>query len=230
MACQIRAGAERDLTVTDRPARATMRGTHGAVGLPDVIVCAACDVSAALPTAIVPEQTALKYWGVPGGGANLIVAAKPGSAAVVASQLPAAILPTDPARLAVVSSTTPFILQSVINGDISKLLLLGVLGITGVTLTSVLERIYEIGVRRALGATRRAIVAQFLAESTILGASGGVAGTCAAVIVLVLISQANGWLRGPQPAHRDPRPANRGSRRMHRRCLSRAPRGDARSG
>ena len=154
-----------------------------------------------LQAAIVPYQTALKYWGPPKEGADLIVATNPGSAAVVASQLPAAILPTDPARLAVVSSAIPFIFQSAINSDISKLLLitglvalmLGALGITSVTMTSVLERFHEIGVRRALGATRRAIVAQFLTESTILGACGGVAGTCAAIIALVLIADANGW-------------------------------------
>ncbi len=36
-------------------------------------------------------------------------------------------------------------------------------------------------------------MAQFLTEATILGACGGLAGTCAAVIVLVAVSGANGW-------------------------------------
>jgi putative ABC transport system permease protein len=154
-----------------------------------------------LQEAIIPDQTALRYWGVPSNGSDAIVAVKPGSAAVVASELPTAILPADPTRLAVVTSTIPFILQSVINSDISRLLLLagiialllGALGIASITFTSVLERFYEIGVRRALGATRPAIVAQFLAETTILGACGGVAGTCIAVIALVIVSDANGW-------------------------------------
>jgi len=157
--------------------------------------------SSLLQNAIIPDQTALRYWGSPGTGADLIVATRPGSAAIVASQLPPAILPTDPTRLAVVTSASPFVLQAVINSDISKLLLLagvialvlGALGIASVTLTSVLERFYEIGVRRALGATRVSIVSQFLTESTILGTCGGVAGTCLAVIAMVVISDANGW-------------------------------------
>lgn len=154
-----------------------------------------------LQEAIIPDQTALRYWGVPSNGSDAIVAVRPGSAAVVASELPVAILPRDPTRLAVVTATTPFILQSVIDSDFSKLLmlagivalLLGALGIASVTLTSVLERFYEIGVRRALGATRLAIVSQFLAESSILGAGGGIVGTCIAVIALVAVSDANSW-------------------------------------
>jgi putative ABC transport system permease protein len=154
-----------------------------------------------LQDAIIPEQTALRYWGPPSNGADLIVATRPGSAAVVASQIPAAVLPTDPTRLVVVTSSAPFILQAVINSDISRLLfvagiialLIGAAGIASITLTSVLERFYEIGIRRALGATRSAIVAQFLTEATLLGTCGGLAGTCAAVIALVAVSGANGW-------------------------------------
>jgi len=154
-----------------------------------------------LQDAIIPEQTALAHWGPPSDGADLIVATRPGSAAVVASQIPAAILPTDPGRLVVVTSSAPFILQAVINSDISRLLLLagiialliGAAAIASITLTSVLERFYEIGVRRALGATRPAIVAQFLTEATILSTCGGLAGTCIAVMTLVAVSGANGW-------------------------------------
>jgi putative ABC transport system permease protein len=55
-------------------------------------------------------------------------------------------------------------------------LLVGAIGIANIMVISVLERRGEIGLRRALGATRHHIAAQFLAESALLAAIGGVAG------------------------------------------------------
>ena len=55
-------------------------------------------------------------------------------------------------------------------------LLVGAIGIANIMVISVLERRGEIGLRRALGATRRHISIQFLTESALLAALGGVAG------------------------------------------------------
>ena len=55
-------------------------------------------------------------------------------------------------------------------------LLVGAIGIANIMVISVLERRIEIGLRRALGATRRHISVQFLTESAMLAAIGGVAG------------------------------------------------------
>jgi putative ABC transport system permease protein len=55
-------------------------------------------------------------------------------------------------------------------------LLVGAIGIANIMVISVLERRGEIGLRRALGATRRHISTQFLTESALLAALGGVAG------------------------------------------------------
>jgi len=52
----------------------------------------------------------------------------------------------------------------------------GGIGIMNVTLATIFSRIREIGIRRALGATRRDIIAQFLVEATMLGVLGGTVG------------------------------------------------------
>jgi putative ABC transport system permease protein len=55
-------------------------------------------------------------------------------------------------------------------------LIVGGIGIMNIMLSSVMERIREIGLRQAIGATRKDIVVQFLAESTLISVSGGMVG------------------------------------------------------
>jgi len=72
-------------------------------------------------------------------------------------------------------------------------LLVGAVGVANIMIISVLERRQEIGLRRALGATRGQIRVQFLSEAILLALIGGVAGVIAGVICTAVFAHVKGW-------------------------------------
>jgi putative ABC transport system permease protein len=83
---------------------------------------------------------------------------------------------TVPEELLRQEQRTRTIFNLVLGAIASISLIVGGIGIMNIMLASVLERIREIGVRRALGATQREILAQFLAEAILISLAGGLAG------------------------------------------------------
>jgi putative ABC transport system permease protein len=73
-------------------------------------------------------------------------------------------------------------------------LLVGGLGIANVMLMAVLERRNEIGLRRALGATRGHIVGQFLTEAILLAGAGGVVGAVLGAAVAAAYATSQAWV------------------------------------
>ena len=72
-------------------------------------------------------------------------------------------------------------------------LLVGAVGVANIMIISVLERRSEIGLRRALGATKAQIRTQFLAEAILLALAGGAVGVATGALATVIYAQTKHW-------------------------------------
>jgi putative ABC transport system permease protein len=98
-----------------------------------------------------------------------------------------------PAELLAQQQQTRRLFQFVMVAIASISLLVGGIGIMNIMLASVMERTREIGVRRAIGATRRDVIRQFLVETTLITITGGLAGTIVGVLLSQLVAYLAGW-------------------------------------
>ncbi|MDH4118249.1 MAG: ABC transporter permease, partial [Acidimicrobiia bacterium] len=153
-----------------------------------------------LNSVIIPDGTAREMYGYESADTVQIDVAV-GAAELIATQAAIAINPDDPETLRVQKPPEPASLRRQVEGDVNSLflvlggvsLLVGAIGIANVTLVSVLERVGEIGLRRAVGAGRRHIAYQFLMESTAMGLIGGILGASLGVLVVVAVSASRTW-------------------------------------
>ncbi|GHS85009.1 ABC transporter permease [Actinomycetota bacterium] len=124
-----------------------------------------------------------------------------GAGPVVGAQVPVALDPNAPETFTMQVPAASTEVRENVQADVNTIflalgavaLLIGGLGIANVTLLSVMERVGEIGLRRALGATRRDIGAQFMLESVVVGLLGGLVGAALGVAVVVVVSAAQSW-------------------------------------
>jgi ABC-type antimicrobial peptide transport system permease subunit len=156
--------------------------------------------SSLLGSVVIPNRTARREFGL-AAPTSVQIETDVGAVDLVARQGPIALSPSDPSLLQVAAPPDPEKLRAGVKNDLNALflllggvsLLVGALGIANVTLVSVLERVGEIGLRRALGAARRHIAAQFLVESAAMGLLGGIVGTSLGTLVVVGVSASRTW-------------------------------------
>jgi putative ABC transport system permease protein len=120
----------------------------------------------------------------------------------VDGQLAAQANPANPSQVDVSQPSAVLTAQAAVKGAFSTLflglgavaLLVGAVGVANIMVISVLERRSEIGLRRALGATRGHIRVQFLSEAIALALAGGAAGVAIGALATAIYAHAKGWM------------------------------------
>jgi putative ABC transport system permease protein len=165
----------------------------------------------AVPASYAPEintavlvgfPAAERYLGLDGHPSEIYVRTTPDNQAAttaVDSLLGAQADPENPGYVTVSQPSAALTAQADAKGALDTLflglgavaLLVGAIGVANIMIISVLERRQEIGLRRALGATRGQIRAQFLAEATLLSLAGGLAGVLLGATAVIVYARSH---------------------------------------
>ena len=150
---------------------------------------------------LVGYPAAETYLGSDGHPSTIYVRAQTSQVGSVQALLAAAANPQAPNQVDVSQPSQALVAradaQSALNGLFLGLgtvaLLVGAVGVANIMVISVLERRSEIGLRRALGATKGHIRIQFISEAIMLAVAGGVVGVATGALAVAIYASAKGW-------------------------------------
>ena len=150
---------------------------------------------------LVGYPAAQKYLGFDGHPSTIYLRTRTNKVNTVDTLLAATANPENPNAVNVSQPSSALVAQADAKSALDGLflglgavaLLVGAVGVANIMIISVLERRSEIGLRRALGATRRHIRTQLLSEAVLLGLLGGTAGVALGAASTTIYAQSKHW-------------------------------------
>ncbi|RNL64946.1 ABC transporter permease [Nocardioides marmoriginsengisoli] len=152
------------------------------------------------PAVMLPAGSAQQYFGSDGTATSVYVRTDEDRVAAVSDVVPATAAPESPELVSVSRPSSALEAKLAADDALDQLLLglaavgllVGGIGVSNTMIIASIERRSEIGLRRALGATRPHIAIQFLAESLLMSVAGGVGGVVLGSLVTAYWSRAQG--------------------------------------